>query len=196
LALKAETIQAADGAHIALRSYEPTGAARGASPAQLLEMVRRNAGLALGASAGAALERWRPALAELAARARPIEVDARMHAWEWLVGAGGRLVKTDGVDHHAGHDLVGCQDVAWDVAGAIVELALAPAEACRLIELLGGVDRELLAFLHPAYLAFQLGRHALAIDVAAPADAVRLRAAVARYAGLLGAALAAPGPAA
>ncbi|HSK00045.1 MAG TPA: hypothetical protein VK932_02345, partial [Kofleriaceae bacterium] len=171
----------------------PAGAERGAAPAALLEMMRRNAGLALGADAAAAVERWRPARAELAARARPIEVDARMHAWEWLALPGGRLVKTDGVDHHAGHDLVGCQDVAWDVAGATVELALAPAEARRLAALVG-VDRELLAFLHAAYLAFQLGRHALAIGLAAPADAARLRSAIDRYTGLLRAALTTSGP--
>ncbi len=172
----------------------PADASRGAPPAALLEMIRRNAGLALGADAAAAADRWRPALPELAARACPIEVDARMHAWEWLVLPGGRLVKTDGVDHHAGHDLIGCQDVAWDVAGAIVELALAPAEARRLAALVG-IDRELLAFLHAAYLAFQLGRHALAIDMAAPADAARLRTAADRYTGLLRAALTAPGAA-
>jgi hypothetical protein len=73
----------------------------------------------------------------------------------------------------------------------MAEFALAPAEARRL---LGAetIDRELLAFLYPAYLAFQLGRHALAIDVAGPADAARLRAATDRYAGLLRIALAPP----
>jgi hypothetical protein len=39
------------------------------------------------------------------------------------------------------------------------------------------------------YLAFQLGRHALAIDTAEAAEAVRLRWIVERYAGLLGPAL-------
>jgi hypothetical protein len=172
----------------------PADGSRGAGPAALLEMLRRNAGLALGEDAAAAAERWRPALAELAARAHPIEVDARMHAWEWLALPGGRLVKTDAVDHHAGHDLIGCQDVAWDVAGAIVELALTPAEARRLAARVG-TGRELLAFLHAAYLAFQLGRHALAIGMAAPADAARLRSEAERYTGLLRAALTAPGAA-
>jgi hypothetical protein len=176
------------------RDAFPADAARGASPARLLEMIRRNASLAPGGTLTesatlAALDRFCPA--DLAARARPIEIDAKLHPWEWLVH-GGRLVKTDGVDHHAGHDLVGCQDVAWDVAGAIVELELSPAEASRLAELVGvDHDRELLAFFHAAYLAFQLGRHALAIDVANPDDAVRLRDSIARYEALLRAALAA-----
>jgi hypothetical protein len=173
------------------RDAFPADASRGASPARLLEMMRRNASLApsgaIVPAPGGALDRWRPAA--LATRARPIEVDAKLHRWEWLVH-GGRLVKTDGVDHHAGHDLIGCQDVAWDVAGAIVELALSPAEARRLVDRVG-VDRELLAFLHAAYLAFQLGRHAMAIDVATPDDAVRLRDMAARYEGLLRATLAA-----
>jgi hypothetical protein len=30
-----------------------------------------------------------------------------------------RLLKTDALDYHAGHDPIGCQDIAWDIAGAI-----------------------------------------------------------------------------
>jgi hypothetical protein len=180
------------GAYLALRRRAfPADPSRGAPAARLLEMLRRNATLALGEAAGAATARWRDRLADLDARARPIEVDARLHPWEWLVTTAGRIVKTDGVDHHAGHDLIGCQDVAWDVAGAIVELELDPGEARRLAAIAGGVAPELLAFLHPAYLAFQLGRCALAEGAAAPDEAARLRTASVRYAGLLRSVLAA-----
>jgi hypothetical protein len=180
------------GAYLALRRRAfPADPSRGASAARLLEMVRRNATLALGPEAGAAAAgRWQGRLADLDARARPIEIDARLHPWEWLVTAAGRIVKTDGVDHHAGHDLVGCQDVAWDVAGATVELELDPGAARRLAAIAGGVDPELLAFLHAAYLAFQLGRCTLAEGAAAPDEAARLRTASVRYAGLLRSALA------
>ena len=33
-------------------------------------------------------------------------------------------MKTDALDHAFGHDLVGCQDIAWDLAGAAVEFDL------------------------------------------------------------------------
>ena len=57
----------------------------------------------------------------------PVRIDGRLHAWEWLVLADGSLLKTDAIDQAAGHDLIGCQDIAWDVAGAAVEFALSSA---------------------------------------------------------------------
>jgi hypothetical protein len=91
---------------------------------------------------------------------RPIEIDGRMHAWEWLVAADGTIVKTDALDHHDAHDLVGCQDVAWDVAGAAIELGLDAEKLARALD----ADPALVEFLTIAYLAFQLGRHTLAAD--------------------------------
>lgn len=166
---------------------------RGASIEQLYEMVRRNTELSLGGGAAASVgARFAASLPRLATASRPIEIDGRLHAWEWLV-AGDRLLKADAIDHHAGHDLVGCQDVAWDLAGAELELALSPDELGRVIAVAGvDVDPELRAFLRIAYLAFQLGRHALAIAPAAavdPAEPARLHAIVARYEGLLRAAV-------
>jgi hypothetical protein len=169
---------------------------RGASPAELHQMARRNAGLALGPDAAARItERF--ALAWLQTLpARPIDIDGCMHAHEWLV-CGDRLLKADAIDHHAGHDLVGCQDVAWDLAGAELELGLSRAEAARLARLVEArsgraAHPELLAFCRVAYPAFQLGRHALALDAAAGPERHRLRATSARYAARLAAALAAP----
>jgi hypothetical protein len=173
----------------ALPAREPDA---GASVELLIEMTRRNATLALGESILPALDRWArraPSDHEL----RRVEVDARLHAWEWLV-TGERLWKTDAIDHAAAHDLVGAQDVAWDVAGAISELALDASELRSLLARTGehagrAVDPTLVAFLRPSYLAFQLGRHALAIDAVDPAEASRLRALVARYRSELTAAL-------
>lgn len=174
------------GRYLGFRArHLPAGAGRGASLAQLAEMVARNTALGLGAplplpGAPAALE----------PRVHAVEIDGALHAHEWLVRGDGTIVKADALDHHAAHDLVGCQDIAWDVAGATVELALSTGEEARLIAVVGGaagrlVDPALLAFLRPCYLAFQLGRHALAAthDVA---EAPRLAAAVQRYAARLG----------
>jgi hypothetical protein len=129
----------------------PASRARGASATQLLEMARRNAGLALGTWTARALDRF--SAHALEPRIRRIETDGKLHAWEWLVCADGTLVKTDAVDHHASHDLIGCQDLAWDVAGAAIELGIDVPCDC---------DPELLAFYRVCYLAFELGRNVLA----------------------------------
>ena len=39
-----------------------------------------------------------------------------------LLDERGEIIKCDSADHCAAHDLVGCRDAAWDVAGAIAEL--------------------------------------------------------------------------
>ncbi len=159
---------------------------RGASLDRLAEMVQRNATLALGVA-----PRVRGSPATLAPRVHRIEIDGRLHAWEWLMCPGGALIKADALDHHAAHDLIGCQDITWDLAGAAVELELSVTEQQRLTAIAGEaagrtVDPELLAFARPCYLAFQLGRHALAATAGGD-EAARLEAAAARYARHLGA---------
>ncbi|MCB4820689.1 hypothetical protein [Roseicella aerolata] len=172
----------------------PAAPEQGASPASLLEMARHNAGLALGEAAARRFDRWTAAeLAALGVRARPVETDNRLHAWEWLALPDGRLLKADALDHHAAHDLIGCQDIAWDVAGAMVELGL-DARLIPILEAASGrpVDPGLLALLLPCYCAFQLGHWTMAAEAAPDAEeAARLRAAVARYAARLQGALAA-----
>jgi hypothetical protein len=160
----------------------PAGPGRGAGLDALHAMARHNTAEALGEAAAARFDRWSPRdLARLAARIRPVETDNRMQAWEWLVLPDGRLLKADAVDHHAAHDLVGCQDIAWDVAGAMVELDLDPVLP---------VDPDLLAFLLPCYCAFQLGAWSMALDAAPdPLEAARLRRTVGRYAAQLQAVL-------
>ena len=183
------------GRYLAFRARElPAAGEPGADPDALRAMARRNVGLALGEPAVAALDRRLPAVG---AGAWPIETDNRLHAWEWLVAAGGALIKTDALDHHAGHDLIGCQDVAWDVVGAELELGLDAAELARVIAIVerdGGrpIDPARRAFLRPCYLAFQLGAFTLAADGGgAPAEVARLRGAAAGYARRLRAELAA-----
>jgi hypothetical protein len=170
----------------------PAGPEQGASLNRLFEMARANTAEALGEARARRLDRFAPDLPELERRVRRIETDNRLHAWEWLQCADGRLLKTDALDHHAAHDLVGCQDVAWDVAGAMVELDLSDAEAQTLSAVIAhetgrAVDPGLLAVCRPCYLAFQTGYHALAADalVGCPDEAARLRAASDCYAARL-----------
>jgi hypothetical protein len=170
------------------RSF-PTRAGRGASPAELCAMARHNAEEAFGPDVASSFDRWTAEnLAQLEERVCPIETDNRLHAWEWLVRSDGALLKCDALDHHAGHDLVGCQDIAWDVVGATVELELpasAQARLCAAVEWESGcaVDPQLTALLTPCYLAFQLGFWTMAVGAApGPEEAARLRRAAERYA--------------
>ncbi|HEX8568313.1 MAG TPA: hypothetical protein VF699_00060 [Caulobacteraceae bacterium] len=155
----------------------------GASAAELFEMARVNTTEALGEGAAAALDRFRRRLHEFAVATRPVEVDARLHPWEWLAAPDGLLLKTDALDHHAAHDLVGAQDIAWDVAGAVVELGLDSEDAERLRAHLD-TPPDQVAFMTVAYCAFQLGYWSMAADAHAgwPEEAARLSTARNRYA--------------
>ena len=150
----------------------------GATRDELIAMVRRNVTLGVGREAADHVCARMPAF-----EPRRVAIDGKLHAWEWLVQPDRTLVKTDAYDHHAAHDLIGCQDIAWDVVGATIELGLDPCEEQQLATYVDA-DPRALAFLRPCYLAFQLGRAHLAAttDVS---EAPRLRAAAQRYATLL-----------
>ena len=128
----------------------------GAGLDELARMARHNVSEGLGAGAGRALR------FEYQGCRRPIHIDGRLHRWEWLCLPDGRVLKSDAVDHADAHDLVGPQDVAWDIAGAIVEFDLAPEDARRLRRIVcsvGGVETDpMLVDDHVIhYCAFQLG---------------------------------------
>lgn len=139
----------------------PAKDASGASIDQLLSMCRRNFSLAFGHDSLGALDGFDAGrLSERVVRAR---TDNKLDRAEWLRLPDGRLLKTDALDHHQAHDLIGCQDLAWDVAGAIVEFDLDDPEAMQLIRATGRrIDGELLAFYRLAYCAFRLGASHLA----------------------------------
>lgn len=125
---------------------------------------------------------------------RRVETDNRMHAWEWLRRPDGRIVKADAVDHCNAHDLVGCQDIAWDVVGAKIEFSLHESEFSELCSRMraGGcpVDPQLLAFYEPCYLAFQAGSFYLDAQAALPYhDKQRLNSMACHYGSLLGKAM-------
>ncbi|MFN2473466.1 MAG: hypothetical protein ABR588_06055 [Sphingomicrobium sp.] len=149
-------------AYLARRVSLP--ARQGASLKLLRAMIARNLPAA----------RWDFDLARLQPLVRPVVTDGRLAAHEWLRLPCGKPLKCDALDHHAAHDLVGCQDIAWDVAAASVELSLD--------EVLP-VDRDLLAFYRLAYLAFRVGVHRMAAEGLAewPAEQARNLAAAQRY---------------
>lgn len=163
------------GRYLGLRAIAfPADAGDGAALEDLAEMARTNL-------AELGLDPARVPAPPPQDTVRPVHVDARLHRWEWLTTADGQLIKTDALDHSAGHDLVGCQDVAWDVAGARLELGLDAAETALLGAAVAGVcdrpvDAALLDFYAVAYPAFQAGLWSLAGDAA---QVARYRAALA-----------------
>jgi hypothetical protein len=164
----------------------PADASRGADPAQLLAMARQNTRELLGSEA---LERHDDELAELRSTQRVIEIDGKLDLCEWLVTPEGRLLKCDAEAHHAGHDCIGCQDPAWDLAGAVIELDLQPEELERVREAIWDQahyrcsDRKL-RFYELAYAAFRAGRAQMSADGMrgwADDDAARMDRERARY---------------
>jgi hypothetical protein len=156
----------------------PARDSAGASIDDLLVMCRRNISLTFGEAACRALSSFDPA--RLEPRVRRVRTDNKLDRHEWLRLPDGRLLKADAVDHHRAHDLVGCQDLCWDIAGAIVEFDLSADEESRLAASMHcDVDRELLDFCLIAYASFRLGR-ALISSPAAGAAADRYRNALRR----------------
>lgn len=151
----------------------------GAALPDLLTMARTNVAEALDPDAAAALDHWTPdRLAGLESAVRRVVTDNRLHRWEWLRLPDGRLMKADALDHAAAHDLIGCQDIAWDVAGGIVEFDLSDARSgalCLAVDAAVGLDRRLLEFLLPCYIAFQIGywTFAMGSDPSAAAECRR-----------------------
>jgi hypothetical protein len=178
------------GSYLGARQRLFPAATHGAGLDDLGRMAVRNAGEALGEEAAGKLGRWlgenRPATG------RPVAIDGRLHAWEFVVSTEGALTKADAIDHCQSHDLVGCQDIDWDVTGATVEHALSPDETRRLCAAIGesgngAPDPRLVAFFTPCYLAFQLGLWELSADAASGPERARLNSAAARYRRALGA---------
>ena len=154
------------------------------SDRSLTEMTLTNIGQESG-ELSALLSRF-PLPVEAGWAERPVALDGRMQAHEWIRTEEGYL-KVDAFDHHDDHFLPGCQDIAWDLAGAIIELELEPTAASYLIRryrALSG-DRGIGARLPHytlAYLAFRLGYCRLAASVLGETpDGIRFRGAAESY---------------
>lgn len=97
-----------------------------------------------------------------------VAVDSRMLPHEWLETAGG-FIKTDGIDHHDDHFFPGCQDIAWDLAGACVEFSLGNAAAEYLLARYESLSKDAdirrrLPFYRTAYLSYRYGYVSLAAE--------------------------------
>jgi hypothetical protein len=152
----------------------PASSGSGASVAELVEMARRNISLEFGDALARALDPWESRAGALERRIVRVRTDNKLDRHEWLRTAAGALLKTDALDHHRAHDLIGCQGMAWDIAGAIVEFDLGQAEQAELVRRVAEsacrVDGELLRFYHLAYLAFRLGQTRLGATMVSDAE--------------------------
>lgn len=104
----------------------------------------------------------------------PLTVDGRMHPHEWVRSQNDVWLKVDGGSHGDDHFFPGPTDIAWDLAGAIVEWNM----DCDAAEYFlahyrarSGDDpvSRLTAFL-PAYQAFRLGYCKMAAESVADLD--------------------------
>ena len=66
---------------------------------------------------------------------RPVLVDARLAPHEWLLTPSGQMLKTDSGSHGDDHFFPGVTDIAWDLAGAIVEWKMKREEAKTFLEM-------------------------------------------------------------
>jgi hypothetical protein len=67
--------------------------------------------------------------------ARPVIADGRMQPHEWLLTIEGKLLKTDSGSHGDDHFFPGPTDIAWDLAGAIVEWQMGEQQTTEFLDL-------------------------------------------------------------
>ncbi len=98
----------------------------------------------------------------------PVLVDGRMQPFEWIASTQGELLKTDAISHGDNHFFPGPCDIAWDLAGAIIEWDLSSEGTeflLRRFKQLSGIDvaQKLQAYML-AYCVFRLGFCKMAVS--------------------------------
>jgi hypothetical protein len=115
----------------------------------------------------------------------PTVCDGSLAPHEWLLSADGRILKTDSADHGDDHLYPGPCDIAWDLAGAVVEWSFDANERERLLNsyraLTGDDASARLATYELAYAAFRVGCMRMAKLSAGPSDIDLLVRAEQRY---------------
>jgi hypothetical protein len=150
------------GRYLGFRARHLSARHGGASIRELCEMAIVNVAEAAGSDTAEKLRHVASRHGRLAGRLRRVDTDNRLHPWEWLTTPAGRIMKTDALDHNAAHDLVGCQDIAWDVAGACVEFELSSKERDSLVDIVSreadwNLCDDVLVLFEACYLGFQIG---------------------------------------
>ncbi|WP_042118725.1 hypothetical protein [Rhizobium etli] len=174
------------GRYLGFRARHLPARNGGASIHKLCEMAIFNITEAVGSDTAEKLRCVMGAPERLAGRLRRVDTDNRLHPWEWLTTTAGRIMKTDALDHNAAHDLIGCQDIAWDVVGACVEFELSSKERDCLADLVGreadcDLRDDVLKFFEACYLGFQIGLWSQARASVDGAERERIESTIKRY---------------
>jgi hypothetical protein len=150
--------------------------AEGAALAQLNQMLQLNVQEAIGLTLPSR---------QLLVLECPVYADGRLAPEEWIQSRAGTLMKVDATDHGDDHLLPGPCDSAWDVAGAIIEWQLTPAQAREFCEAYRRrTGDHVAARLQPyllAYTALRIGRARMAALSAPGPERLRLNRAEQRY---------------
>ena len=92
---------------------------------------------------------------------RPVLADARMMPHEWIATPDRRLLKVDAASHGDDHFYPGPTDIAWDMAGVIVEWKLDEEASELLVSEYKRISGDSIEARLPGYLiaycAFRLG---------------------------------------
>lgn len=120
----------------------------------------------------------------------PMVVDGRMHPHEWI-RASGALLKTDAIAHGDDHFFPGPTDVAWDLAGTIVEWGLDDAASEKFLHAYALASSDdptsRIAAWTCAYAAFRAALTLLALeDARGTPEERRLERDLGRYRDLVG----------
>ncbi|MGC2694205.1 MAG: hypothetical protein WA738_00285 [Candidatus Angelobacter sp.] len=105
---------------------------------------------------------------------RPAIADGRMQPHEWLLAPSGQMLKTDSGGHGDDHFFPGPTDIAWDLAGAIVEWRMSEEHAKAMLDhycrASGDDASERIAGFIKAYTVFRLSYCLMAANGMAGSD--------------------------
>lgn len=102
-----------------------------------------------------------------------VRLDGRLLRYEWALGAGGKFLKLDALDHGDDHFFPGPADIAWDLAGLECEFGAPLAGAAQVAYIQRSGDRDLaqrLPWYRVAYAAFRAAFADFAQELVAPPD--------------------------
>jgi hypothetical protein len=116
---------------------------------------------------------------------RPVIADGRMQPHEWILSNEGKLLKTDSGSHGNDHFFPGPTDIAWDLAGAIVEWQMNEEQAEEFLNLYQRVSGDdasarIDAFII-AYSVFRLAYCLMAANAMNGDEQLRLQRAASFY---------------
>ena len=116
----------------------------------------------------------------------PVIADGKMQPHEWLLSGEGKLLKTDSGSHGDDHFFPGPTDIAWDLAGGIVEWQMSEGQTTEFLNLYHRASRDdasaRIDGYIKAYAVFRLAYCLMAANAMAGSDEQpRLQRAAATY---------------